>query len=258
MIFLINDMKFLIQKINGKVTHDFSLALLEAIRYQLWLQNNNNCVVKYINTIQTGNNDVIVNFKAFHKNYVPVGSVEFVCQFLKTFYNDLPRPINIPNELINVPHFTKRKVFNGNHMNLGNRTGSFFLKDNEKIKSNKTHFVNNPAKNFDSVGVGNFQISELINIESEWRAFVYKNKLVGLQNYCGDFTLFPDVTVIDDMINAYKSAPIAYTLDVGVNHPDTFIIEVHDFFSCGLYGFTDYNILPHMLYRWFKNYIKKL
>jgi hypothetical protein len=58
------------------------------------------------------------------------------------------------------------------------------------------------------------------------------------------------------MIKAYsKEAPVAYTLDVGVNKKHTFIIEAHDFFSCGLYGFADLKLLPLMFYRWFRDYI---
>ena len=102
-----------------------------------------------------------------------------------------------------------------------------------------------------------YQMSEFIDIDSEWRAFVYQRQLVGLQNYSGNFRKFPDVHAILQMITSYKSAPVAYTLDVGVNDYDTFIIEVHDFFSCGLYGFAEHKIYPYMLYRWFHEYLTK-
>lgn len=81
---------------------------------------------------------------------------------------------------------------------------------------------------------------------------------MGLQNYSGEFTKFPSVNKINAMIKHYKSAPIAYTLDVGVNDNGTFVIEVHDFFSCGLYGFSNYAILPNMYYRWFNEYTRNL
>jgi hypothetical protein len=85
--------------------------------------------------------------------------------------------------------------------------------------------------------------------------------MVGLQHYCGDFTLFPIVAAIENMIARYKSAPIAYTLDVGVSsvpYKSTFVIEVHDFFSCGLYGFMDATKLPFMFSRWFHNYVNNV
>jgi len=60
-----------------------------------------------------------------------------------------------------------------------------------------------------------------------------------------------------NMIKTFKpEAPVAYTLDVGINNRSTFVIEVHDFFACGLYGFADLNLLPLMFYRWFKEFMK--
>ena len=51
------------------------------------------------------------------------------------------------------------------------------------------------------------------------------------------------------MIETYKpEAPVAYTLDIGVEkYRGTFIIECHRFFSCGLYGFSDHRRYPKML-----------
>ena len=59
------------------------------------------------------------------------------------------------------------------------------------------------------------------------------------------------------MIDAFEDCPIAYTLDVGINDNGTFVIEVHDFFSCGLYGFSNHPILPQMFGRWYTEYINK-
>ena len=58
------------------------------------------------------------------------------------------------------------------------------------------------------------------------------------------------------MIKDYKDSPLSYTLDVGINNNGTFIIEVHPFVSCGLYGFSDYRILCYMFENGF-NYIKR-
>jgi hypothetical protein len=250
-------MKFLIQRVNRKIAHDFTFTLLKAVEYHDWLNGKNSTIkVKYIDTIYNEELGVFAptKFKPFHKNYVPIGSVEFVSEFLLLFYNHTPKPRNIPLELM-IPCYTYRVIFNGNHMDLENRKGLWFVKSNDKIKGYSG--LLNIDKDFPNISPGNYQISEVINIESEWRAFVYKNKLVGLQNYCGEFTKFPTVDTINGMILAYKdSAPIAYTLDVGVHDYATFVIEVHDFFSCGLYGFSDLNLLPHMFHRWFNEYLK--
>lgn len=57
------------------------------------------------------------------------------------------------------------------------------------------------------------------------------------------------------MIKQYNAAPVAYTLDVGISNSKTLIIEVHDFFSCGFYGFSEHKIIPFMFSRWFNEYV---
>ena len=129
-----------------------------------------------------------------------------------------------------------------------------FVKSNDKIKGICAIFEENKPY---YLPIGKYQFSTPIPIDSEWRVFVYQSKLVGLQNYAGEFTRFPSVKIIKGMIEMYKSAPIAYTIDIGINDDsDTFVIECHDFFSCGLYGFADLAILPSMFYKWFQEYIK--
>jgi hypothetical protein len=101
-------------------------------------------------------------------------------------------------------------------------------------------------------------VSEEIDIESEWRTFIYNGELVGIHHYLGDFTIFPDILFIQQMIAAYKNCPPAYTLDVGINKNGTFLIEVHPFVSCGLYGFRNYKLLPSMFISSFQYLVKKI
>ena len=251
-------MKFLIQKIDNEIRHDFSLTLLESIRFKNWLNRNrdSNIKLKYINTHE----DDPIEFKSFHSKYVPVGSVEFVSQHLNHFFGIIPKPINVPEELFK---HVKRPVFNGTDEDvnkLKNITDTdWFIKSNDKIKGYTELIKSKDIKNLE-LSKGNYQFSEAITIDSEWRAFVYQGKLVGLQHYSGDFTVFPNVFGIKYFIAHYESAPIAYTLDVGVDenyHFKTDVIEVHDFFSCGLYGFNNHAILPNMFYRWYLEFLNK-
>jgi hypothetical protein len=257
-------MRFLIQKIDNKVVHDFSFTLLESIRYQKWFQNDPKAVsVKYVNCKA---NDGVWFFSPFHEHYVPVGSVEFVTSWFKRFYDNTLTPINIPDEL-NEPFYTKRPVINGNHMDIEDLLhGKWFAKSATKFKGFAEMLTIDDNHSW-GIPAGHYQISEYIEIESEWRAFVYQSKLVGLHNYSGDYTMFPDIRTILHMVHNYKDAPVAYTLDVGVKPTlevdgsffnETFIIEVHDFFSCGLYGFADHKKLPYMFQRWHNEYLKKL
>lgn len=254
-------MKFLIQKINGEIRQDFTYTLTQSVHFNNWLRQNKDMKVKYINTIPILEPSDIyppIAFKQFHKNYVPIGSVEFVSEFLYRFYGLTPKPINVP-ECLFEPRYSQRPIFNGNHMDLENLHGKWFVKSNERIKK-FAEIITRDLNHGLQIPAGNYQISEFITIDSEWRTFVYEGKIVGLQNYSGEFTKFPRVTAISEMVAAYEKsgiAPIAYTLDVGVNDYHTFIIEAHDFFSCGLYGFDDHAKLPLMFHRWFYQYLQR-
>lgn len=173
---------------------------------------------------------------------IPIGSVEFVLSYLNKYYNiSNIKPLNIPQQLMK-PEYLKRwiveRATDSNTINAGSTP--IFVKDSAKIKG-----WTNIVETNRGYPPGEYLISELIDIDSEWRAFVFNKRLVGLQNYSGDFTIFPDVKLIKNMINDYSNMGV-YTLDVGINDKGTFIIECHDFFSCGLYGFSDYKILPLM------------
>lgn len=244
---------FLIQTIDDKVVHDFSFALIEAIRYHNWYENKK--VYDYIlqedTKLPLDNDDQ--PYKEDLKQIIPIGSVEFVLKYLSDYYhiNNI-KPLNIPKQLIK-PEYLKRwiveRVTDTNIINAGEE--SILVKDNTKIKG-----WTNIVETNRGYPPGEYLISEVIDIESEWRAFVFNNKLVGLQNYSGDFTMFPNVELIKKMINDFNYSS-AYTLDVGINQKNgTFVIECHDFFSCGLYGFADYKMLPLMFINTWNKLIK--
>lgn len=104
----------------------------------------------------------------------------------------------------------------------------------------------------EEVPEGTYIISDVVDIKSEWRAFVFCDRLFDIRRYAGDFKVFPDIKLIEEMIKDYKTSPAAYTLDVGINDNGTFIIEVHPFVSCGLYGFSHY-LLPEMAIKGFNS-----
>ena len=241
--------------------HDFSFTLLDAIRFYNWLRRDrgDRAFARYVNTKYVSRGilqDPI--FKKYHRTYIPVGSVEFVTQFLQEFHGLTPKPRNVPTSLFS---YAYRRIFNGTEediQSMVNESNRTFVKSNDVIKG----FTQVYKKGMDvsDIPKGNYQISRSVSIDSEWRAFIYKGKLEGLQHYVGEFTLFPDVRALKHMIEVYeasKEAPIAYTLDIGINEQGTFVIEVHDFFSCGLYGFTNHAILPQMFGRWYTEYVNK-
>ena len=124
-------MKFLIQTVNKKVVHDFSFTLLESIRFQNWIRDEKKMKFKLLDYHEVLEPDDIypIDFKPIHKDYIPIGSVEFVTEFLQTFYGLTPKPKNVPEELMK--EFTGREIFNGTEKDI---IGSKFVKSNDKIK----------------------------------------------------------------------------------------------------------------------------
>ena len=233
---------FLIQTVDGMIVHDFAFYLIEAIKYHSWYYKKDS-QYSYILSKTTDRPKLNIHQYRPLTEIIPIGTVEFVLEYLERHYDiNGIKPLNIPLELMK-PEYLKRWVkYDSNNTTVFNAGDTpIFVKDNTKIKG----FTNIIYPN-QGYPVGEYMISEFVEIESEWRVFVFNGKLEGLQNYSGDFILFPDVKTIMKMVIDYKSAPKAYTLDVGVNHKGTFVIEVHDFFSCGLYGFSDYKLLPKM------------
>lgn len=255
---------FLIQTIEGKVKHDFSFALEHAIEYQKWRGNDMEASYCSIEELEDG---VYGNYAA---NYVPVGSVEFVYAFIDRYIKpdggSEIRPLNVPEVLMPyarrlISNHTlsddRQEVYDYWRGNIG-PDGRIFVKSNDKLKS-AFNDIYGTAALFDKFSLpnGNYQISSLIDIKSEYRCFVYNEELVGIQFYSGDFKVYPDVCEIQKMVRDYchnseAKAPQAFTLDVAVtNGGETAVIEVHNFFSCGTYGFDIGNKLPYMFIRAF-------
>ena len=227
-------MKFLIQTSKGEIVDDFSFVLLQSLWYHKWLNGTEFPSLK-------------CDFLLKEKGWIPVGSVAFVQKYMLQTYGYTIKPRNIPIELQQYK-FTKRRVFNGNEQ-IAEKENLFF-KSTTKIKGPCGH---TPIE----LPIGCYQYSSLVDFTSEWRSFIWRDELVGLQNYAGDFTEFPNVNIIKKMMLAFKeSAPCAYTLDIGMVKGKTCVIEVHDFFSCGLYGFEDLQLLPLMLGGWFKEWLR--
>ena len=109
----------------------------------------------------------------------------------------------------------------------------FFRKDiwNSFPKENDPAFYLNPNHLY--------QVSEVVDIWSEYRVYVQDNKVEAIANYNGDPTIMPDINIIKKMVLLYSmqnDCPMAYTLDVAINEKGTFLLEVHPWISVGLYN----------------------
>lgn len=223
-------MKLLIQSDDkGIPLHEFGYHAMKAVEYQKWAGGDFSCEMS-TSPISHG------------PDVVPVGSIEFVHEFLEKYHAVTPKPLNVPVELF---PFAGRKILNGTENDIW---GECFVKSNDVLKL-FTDICESAPK-------GNYQISEVVDIVSEYRCFVYRGANLGCFNYSGNFSVYPDMNTVYEMIRAYKSAPIAYTLDIAVQSCGiTVPVEVHNFYSCGLYGFSDYQKYPYMLVRWIMEFL---
>lgn len=267
---------FLLQTVGNHVRHDFVFELEHAVDYHNWREPNSMGI--YYSNLEDLDK---LKGDEFIKTCIPVGTIEFVYKFIDTFIKPNGskeiKPINVPEELIEY-EYSKRTIENAEFDNNSESRFEWykwmrdyalldviFIKSNDIIKNSVNDFYKiNDILDKQLIPNGNYQISECINIVSEYRCFIYNDELKGIQYYSGDFTKFPDINKIYDMLDVYNFncsgvAPQAYTLDVAVtDNNDTVVIEVHEFFSCGLYGFNDYQVLPYMFKRVFDNIKKRI
>lgn len=198
------------------------------------------------------------NCSDFTERCIPIGDLdwlEYWIQRTKGTGCHIP-PIEIPECL---RHFCKRsyQIIRGSDIPRNLRYGSTFLKDATALKS----WNNVLYEGMDSADMYRFinpthlyVVSERVEFLSEWRIFVYHDKIVGCQNYLGDPSIFPSREAITSMVSTYRlndrERPKAYTIDVGVvskkyrgfqrfPNDHTEPIEIHPFAACGLYGFCE-------------------
>lgn len=231
---------FLIQTKDGWPIFDFQWELLDQLRNDTRLQQD----FGYIRYDWGGYEEIPTN-----SDWIPVGSVEFVHKYLLTAYAIVPSPLYIPDEL---------KSYLGRHVH-------FYCDVNfiDKLVRSSSQFVKtaNHVKGYNDIisdvrelegykedyATELYHSSGVIDIESEWRVFVHRGKVLDCRNYSGDPLVFPNGWKVESMVEDFKSAPIAYTLDVAVTSGgDTVVIETHRFYSCGTYGFSSPK-LPYML-----------
>lgn len=201
--------------------------------------------------------------------YCPVGSVEFCSRRLPAKC----RPRNVPECL---RHMAGRKVYGPDELLKAYASGErpeVFVKSGLTIKhpSNGFHTLDPDAlaKEFGEP-LETMQICGLIEDQavheelSEWRAFVYNGEVLDVKNYAGDPYDAPNRDEVEhaalEMTRA-GDCPPAYTIDVFQHRKNgikwTSVMEVHDFFGCGLYGFDRPDRYPFMCVRWF-SWFKRL
>ena len=179
------------------------------------------------------------DFPTEYIDAIPVGSIQFTEAYLKIFHNiEHEPPIEIPKALQEVD-FLKRKYFECGFDSLP-KTGNFFVKDISHQK--QFTFIGNIENITDAIDFDpahKFQVSEILDILSEYRIYVINGEIVNIVRYKGDVTVFPKVEFIKNVINKYstiKEHYNSYSFDIMITTRGEALIEIHSFLSLGLYS----------------------
>lgn len=251
--------RFLIQseiaKNNNRIPmQDFGYEVIKSIEYYDWIDSKKRYDYELVTDFAFKSSKYrapeTVPFNFLTSESIPVGSVEFVSEFIKQCYRIKNiTPINIPQELLTFANRDIRFIKNSDFYKLLDLNKEYFIKSATKIKGYTDRIVPKDTTVPDDI----YMVSDIIDIDTEWRCFIKDGKLLDIRCYSGNPFIMPSIPVIENMIKSYKSCPPAYTLDVCIeSNGQTSIIECHNFFSCGLYGFSDYKNYPIMLIRAFK------
>lgn len=235
-------MKAYIQSLNGIPVDDWGYAAY------LGFQKRGTPVIFYedIYEVPTSRSNIVV------------GCIEDTKIYFDKLGVNIPDPLDIPKEL-NIRDICGRWFLQGTMKNLRSNEVAFpYFMKSSKLKG----FVPGVVTNNFSLGAfyrdlpddEEVVVSEVVNFVSEYRVFISEGRILGIKHYLGDVFTFPKVDKIFDMVKIYSSAPIAYTLDIGVvqfdGSSETFLVECNDAWSIGNYGLEGIPYTEMLLKRW--------
>lgn len=169
------------------------------------------------------------------------GGVSNVKQALRLL-NAEPPIMDAPEELL--PYFGRRTwatTMSEVRKRLEDGTERIFIKPLEHQKAFTGHVVDGSVSTLiQTAGFDDdFKLlaSEVVDFVSEYRVMVHRGEMIVSRHYLGDFTVTPDYQLARQMIKAFKSAPVGYSLDLGVTTDGrTLVVEVNDCWALGAYG----------------------
>lgn len=182
-------------------------------------------------------------------NNIIVGSVEVCKQWLYNAGYDIPTPIPL-NTFYN---FLGRDTFVCDIDAID--TFPIFIKPYLDIKA-FTGFIaydKFDIELFSNTYTGPVQAQTVVDIVSEYRAYITNNKLLSVKHYSGDPLIFPDAQVLRECLKlgAANLDRHSYTLDFGVlADGSTILIEANDGWAIGNYGLEPLHYYIFVRNRW--------
>lgn len=199
------------------------------------------------------NDTDFVDYKAYDAFY---GNCGWAREIINKNKLNVPFMGTIPDELLSLAGRTYEKTSLTEAIALSKKAPIFI----KPIPENQKHFTgfvldreNSYNTNIMEVAAyeGDVIISEVKDIVSEYRLFIWNGEIMDSKRYKGTFRVSPDYSVADKAISLYKSAPVSYSLDLGVTRDGkTIIIECNDMMSLGLYGMSPIVAARMLVDRW--------
>lgn len=177
-----------------------------------------------------------INEVPLNRESMVVGWIEDTKEFFKNMGYVVDYNITLPHEL-HKEKYLKRDIqqiatFQAlKYINL-----PFFIKPNN-VKSFEHGIIKRQLELLKYKNNSDFIVSDVVDILSEYRCYIIDRKIVGCYNYLGDFYLYPNLKLVEEMIKDFKQAPMGYSIDVGIlSNGETCLIECNDGWSLGNYG----------------------
>lgn len=239
MNFLIEDTTFSLVKIDGLIAIDR-------------IKKRNDCTYKkmrYKDFFYYDNNEVKCynknHFPDFYQDSIPIGSVNFVQQFYKTFCGiEKENSFEIP-KILRKPEYLKRYYKVDYFKNLS-FNGEFFFKNASEEKTfsflgNKKDLINASLANDISINPNHlFVCSEVVEIISEIRFYIIRGKIAQISFYCGRCDIDYDKELVKSIIKTLDenhNFPKSYSFDIMVCNKGTALLEVHSFAALGIHNY---------------------
>jgi len=247
-----------IQRMAGQIPDDWVFSAMLGFKNKGW-------------TIKYFEEEDCIGCLPLKDDIVIVGYIETTIKYFELYNIPVPKPLNIPESL-------RTPLFLGSGRVIGETTVGdikgglqlpIFIKPADRVKQFCSGLLENqklvPYILNDAPDSAKAMTSTPMNFISEWRCFVHKGELVGMHHYSGDFMFTPETRLIKFMVEQYKDAPVAYTLDVGVYESTyttscgnvikghaTALVECNDMWSVGHYGLRADTYATLLRDRWFE------